>query len=108
MEIERQILLVSDELILIFIGLLVCMLGYLIWFKQKIALIAGYKEKYIKDKKGLSQFMGKWLFTIGITTMLIPLGIRVIDYYVWWLYTFIILVAAIRIYFRTPYYYKKK
>ena len=108
LDIERQLFLAGDEIILIFTGVLVCFLGYLIWIKQKLGLLAGYKERFIKDKKGLSSFMGKWLFTIGIITILIPLGVRAFNQYIWWLYASIILIAALRIYIKMPYYLDKK
>lgn len=107
METEGQLLLASDELILIFTGFSVCILGYLIWFKQKISIIAGKKARNIRDKKGLCGFIGKWLFGIGSITMLLPLGIRLLDQYVLWFYTFFILLTALRIYFKIPYYFRK-
>ena len=101
-------MITEDEIVLIFTGLLVCLLGYFIWVKQKLVLLAGCKEKFIKDKKGLSNFMGKWLFAIGIITVLLPLGIRNFGQQILWLYALIILITAIRIYSKMPYYMRKE
>ena len=107
MDFERPIVLAGDEVILIFTGVLVCLLGYFIWVKQKLVLLAGYKERFIKHKKALSGFMGKWLFAIGVITALIPLGVRIFSQQILWLYAAVILVAAIRIYTKMPYYFRK-
>ena len=108
LDIERPIVLTGDEVILIFTGVLVCLLGYFIWVKQKLILLAGYKERFIKNKKALSGFMGKWLFAIGVITAIIPLGVRMFGQQVLWLYAIVILAVAIRIYIKVPYYFRKE
>ena len=107
MDIERQIVLAGDDIILIFMGLLVCLLGYLVWVKQNLTLLAGKKEKFIKDKKGLSGFMGKWLVAIGVITMLMPICMIIFGQHIVGIYAAIILTIAVRIYTRMPYYLRK-
>jgi len=106
LDIERQILLTGDDVIFIFTGLLVCLLGYLVWVKQKLVLLAGYKEKFIKNKKGLSGFMGKWLVAVGVITTLMPLWTRIFNQQALWLYAAIIFLVAIHIYFKMPEYFR--
>ena len=105
MDIERFVL-AGDDVIFIFTGLLVCLLGYLVWVKQKLVLLAGYKERFIKNKKALSGFMGKWLVAVGVITILMPLWTRIFGQHILWLYTAIILIVAIRIYIKMPYYFR--
>ena len=108
MDIERQIMLTGNEVVQIFTGVLVCLLGYFIWVKQKLVLLAGYKERFIKEKKELCGFLGKWLFAAGVLTVLLPLGVRIFSQQILWLYAAIILITAIRIYVKIPYYMLEK
>jgi hypothetical protein len=41
-------------------------LGYLIRFKRRVDLIAGYREGNIKDRQGLSTLVGNALLLLGI------------------------------------------
>ena len=94
-------------MILIFIGLLVCLLGYLVWIKQNLVLIAGKKEKFIKDKKGLSGFLGKWLVVIGLITTIMPVCMIIFGQHIVGIYAAIILTVAVRIYIKIPHYLRK-
>lgn len=107
LDIERPIVLAGDDMILIFIGLLVCLLGYLVWIKQNLVLIAGKKEKFIKDKKGLSGFLGKWLVVIGLITTIMPVCMIIFGQHIVGIYAAIILTVAVRIYIKIPHYLRK-
>ena len=47
-------------------SLLIIYLAYLIKYKKKVELIAGYDEKSIKDKDGLANWIGGTLLKTGI------------------------------------------
>ena len=102
LDIVNQFVLSGNDVILIFTGLLVCLLGYLVWIKQKLVLLAGHKEKFIKNKKELSGFMGKWLVALGVITTLMPLWTRIFGQHILWLYAAIIVLVAVRIYIKMP------
>jgi hypothetical protein len=59
----------SSVLILImleFFMVLFLALGYLIRFRGRIDLVAGYKEGRVRDAKGLSRVIGNSLLILGI------------------------------------------
>jgi len=107
MDIERQLLLALDEGIIIAFGILACVLGYLYWFCQRIPLIGLSVEKSLKDKKAFGAFLGKWLLTIGLLTILFPFALKLVGKELWWIYAVIVLAAILRILQRCPGFYKK-
>jgi hypothetical protein len=53
-------------IILEFFMLLFLVLGYLIRFRNRIDLVAGYREGRIRDEKGLSRVVGTSLLVLGV------------------------------------------
>lgn len=52
-------------------GLMFIFIGYLIWGRKHLSLIAGYDEKKIKDKNGLAKFEGFNSILMGVLIILI-------------------------------------
>lgn len=48
------------------VGILVMIIGLIIWKKEKIGLIHSYHYKNVKDIKGYTAAMGKATLTIGV------------------------------------------
>jgi hypothetical protein len=59
------ILIILEFFMVIFIAL-----GYLIRFRKRVDLIAGYREGRIRDPTGLSTFIGNSLLLLGILALL--------------------------------------
>jgi hypothetical protein len=53
-------------IILEFFMVLFLVLGYLIRFRGRIDLVAGYKEGRVRDEKGLSRVVGNSLLVLGV------------------------------------------
>jgi len=64
-------------IILEFFMLLFLVLGYLIRFRNRIDLVAGYREGRIRDEKGLSRVVGNSLLVLGVLAAAI-LGLVII------------------------------
>lgn len=55
------------------VGLVLILVGYLIWFKKMLFLIAGYNESTFEgDKEKLAKATGIVCMIIGIVTILFP------------------------------------
>ena len=69
----------SDGLIITsIVGLICIVLGYLIWYKKMLFLIAGYNEATFEgDKEKLAKGTGIVLIISGIVTILLP-------YFLYW------------------------
>ncbi len=57
-----------DLLLNVLLGSIICILGLLIWLKQKITLIHKYHYKNVKekDKKAYTRLMGIAMFLMGL------------------------------------------
>ncbi|ACL17692.1 hypothetical protein Mpal_2412 [Methanosphaerula palustris E1-9c] len=55
------LLLFTEILMIFFLGI-----GYLIRFKGKVTLVAGYDPKRVRDSTGLSTWIGNSLLLIGV------------------------------------------
>jgi hypothetical protein len=53
-----------------FFALLIIFSGYLIKYKKKVNIIAGYDEQTCKDKDGLANWVGGTLIAMGILCFL--------------------------------------
>jgi uncharacterized membrane protein len=60
------------RIMFLLVGLICLALGFLIWFKEKATLIAGYDESKVKDKKGLRRWIGGWTIILGIFIVVYP------------------------------------
>lgn len=59
------------------ISLFICYIGYLIWKKKKLHLIAGYDENsFYGNHEKLAKTVGIFSFFIGIKTFLLPFGVH--------------------------------
>lgn len=63
-------------LITAFSGLFVGLLGYMIKYKDKTELIAGFKEEKFSDVEGLKDFVGFYMFVVAGLTI----SVGVADY----------------------------
>lgn len=55
------LLLFSEFMMVFFLGV-----GYLIRFRGKVSLVAGYDPKKVRDSKGLSTWIGNNLLLLGV------------------------------------------
>ena len=53
-------------------GIICLVLSFLIGYKEKATLIAGYDPLKVKDKKRLCRWIGGWLAIAGLFTMCYP------------------------------------
>ncbi len=60
------------RIMFLLVGLICLVLSFLIWFKEKATLIAGYDPSKVKDKKGLCRWIGGWTGILGIFVVLYP------------------------------------
>ena len=51
--------------IVIFAGLPLLVLGYLIKYRKRVSLIAGYDPARVRDPEGLARWFGSWTLTLG-------------------------------------------
>jgi UDP-N-acetylmuramyl pentapeptide phosphotransferase/UDP-N-acetylglucosamine-1-phosphate transferase len=67
----------KDTLILTLIlaacGLLFMFLGYLVRYKKKLNIIAGYDESRVHDKNGLANWAGAAIIILGATYLILSL-----------------------------------
>lgn len=47
--------------------------SFLVWKKKKMIFVIGHQEGAIEDKEKLARFMGLFLLSIGVFTLLSPL-----------------------------------
>jgi hypothetical protein len=60
----------------IIIGLIIILLGYLIWFKKMLFLIAGFRpDTFYGDESKYAKRMGLLAILMGILTVLLPFSI---------------------------------
>ena len=57
-------------------GLFIGLLGYLIRYRDKPELIAGFKEEKFTDVEGLKDFVGLYMFAVAVLTV----AVGVADY----------------------------
>ncbi|RFB10203.1 DUF3784 domain-containing protein [Bacillus sp. HNG] len=63
-----------------FAGLLCILLGFLIWKKKQLSLIAGYNEETYKgDKEKLAKVVGLFTIIVGLLTILLPFGLEFVS-----------------------------
>ncbi|XMB85372.1 DUF3784 domain-containing protein [Mycoplasmatota bacterium WC44] len=53
-------------IIVVFVGVLLLVGGWLIWIKEKNSLIHSYHQENVKDTKGYSRSMGRLIFFLGV------------------------------------------
>ncbi|MFT4414578.1 DUF3784 domain-containing protein [Fredinandcohnia humi] len=61
-------------------GLVCILLGYLIWVKKQLTLIAGYSQDTFKgDKEKLAKAVGLFTIIVGMLTILLPFALEFIS-----------------------------
>ncbi|NNU94075.1 DUF3784 domain-containing protein [Geobacillus sp. NFOSA3] len=91
--------------ICIITGLLFILVGWLIWKKKKLKLIAGYDEKQYKgDKNKLARVMGIYSITLGVIIIIFPFLMEYLGDWSSWILigiiVFLTLFTLIRVYFK--------
>lgn len=76
-------------------GILMVIMGYLIWVKKMLFLIAGYHPDTVKDEAGLATFIGVYLILLGAVTILVPFLHLAFGGLIFETYGILILVSAI-------------
>lgn len=78
------------------VGLLCVFMGFLVWKKKMLSLIAGYNEETFKgDKEKLAKAVGVFTIMIGVLTILLPFGLEFISEWIGLLYGAITVVGSI-------------
>jgi hypothetical protein len=78
------------------VGLLCIFMGFLVWKKKMLSLIAGYNEETFKgDKEKLAKAVGVFTIMIGVLTILLPFGLEFISEWIGLLYGAITVVGSI-------------
>ena len=60
-------------------GIVFCLLGYLIWKKQKITLLHDYHYDKVSDKEAFCALSGKGVLTIGVSLLITAIIIGITD-----------------------------
>jgi Domain of unknown function (DUF3784) len=78
------------------VSLLMILLGYLIWAKKKLFLIAGYDEEtFVGDKEKLVKAMGMFSIFIGILTFILPFTLEYIGSFTGYIFAIVIVLGTI-------------
>lgn len=78
------------------VGLLCIFMGFLIWKKNQLTLIAGYKEETYKgDKEKLAKVVGLFTILVGLLTILLPFGLEFVSELIGLLFGAIIVIGSI-------------
>ncbi|MEH7223383.1 DUF3784 domain-containing protein [Bacillus sp. JJ1566] len=88
--------MLAGFIVCFFVGLLCIFMGFLIWRKKQLSLIAGYKEETFKgDKEKLAKVVGLFTIFVGLLTMLLPFGLEFVSEIFGLLFGAIIVIASI-------------
>jgi len=73
--------MITALIIVGFTGIIFCLLGYLIWKKQKITLLHDYHYDKVstEDKEAFCALAGKGVLTIGVSLLMTAVIIRITD-----------------------------
>lgn len=76
-------------------SLLMILLGYLIWAKKKLFLIAGYDEETFEgDKEKLAKAMGMFSIFVGILVFIFPFTLEYIGSFTGYIFAIIIVLGT--------------
>ncbi|GMN98896.1 DUF3784 domain-containing protein [Parageobacillus thermoglucosidasius] len=76
-------------------SLLMILLGYLIWAKKKLFLIAGYDEEtFVGDKEKLAKAMGMFSIFVGILIFIFPFTLEYIGSFTGYIFAIIIVLGT--------------
>ncbi|MBY0595320.1 DUF3784 domain-containing protein [Bacillus bingmayongensis] len=71
--------MIGGFIICFLVGMLILILGYQIHIKKRLFLLAGYQEEtFVGDKEKLAKISGVFCYVIGITSALLPFGLKAI------------------------------
>jgi len=77
-------------------GLLCIFMGFFVWKKKMLSLIAGYNEETFKgDKEKLAKAVGRFTIIIGVFTILLPFGLEFISEWIGLLFGAITVIGSI-------------
>ncbi|MFS0820677.1 DUF3784 domain-containing protein [Bacillus sp. 1P02SD] len=72
--------MLAGFIICFLVGLFCIFMGYLIWKKKQLSLIAGYNEETYKgDKEKLAKVVGLFTIFVGLLTILLPFGLEFVS-----------------------------
>ncbi|MEH7385909.1 DUF3784 domain-containing protein [Bacillus sp. JJ1521] len=72
--------MLAGFIVCFFVGLLCIFMGFLIWKKKHLSLIAGYNEETYKgDKEKLAKVVGVFTIIVGLLTMVLPFGLEFVS-----------------------------
>ena len=88
----------GEGFLMVVIGLLVALMGYLIKYRGWLFLIAGYgkrAEEEVGDKKTLARHVGGFTLAAGLFTAAMPFLVGFLGEGVWWIFTLLIVGGAV-------------
>jgi uncharacterized iron-regulated membrane protein len=78
------------------VSLFMILMGYLIWAKKKLFLIAGYNEEtFVGNKEKLAKTMGIFSISIGILSFILPFALEYIGSFTGFIFAIIIVLGTI-------------
>ncbi|MEW6458854.1 MAG: hypothetical protein AB1441_07295 [Bacillota bacterium] len=95
------------DVVLLGLGLVLISMGNAVMFADRLARSFGAKLKGVADPRGLSMFIGLWVFGLGVLTALFPVGVRVVGVYYGWALAALAVIGILRVYTGYPRYLKK-
>lgn len=86
------------DVALLGLGLILISTGNVVMFADRLARSFGVEFKGVADPRGLSMFLGLWVFGLGVLTVLFPVGVRVIGVYYGWVLAVLAAIGVLRVY----------
>jgi uncharacterized protein DUF3784 len=62
--------ILAPVVVLLFAGLPLLVLGYLIRYRKRLGLIAGYDPARVRDPEGLARWFGSWVLALGALSVI--------------------------------------
>ncbi|MEH7235214.1 DUF3784 domain-containing protein [Bacillus sp. JJ1562] len=88
--------MLAGFIVCFFVGLFCIFMGFLVWKKKHLSLIAGYNgETYKGDKEKLAKVVGIFTIIIGLLTILLPFGLEFVSGFIGLLFGAIIVIGSI-------------
>lgn len=85
------------DVVLLGLGLVLISVGNLVIFAYPAVRSLGIELKGVADPRGLSTFVGLWVFGLGLAAALFPVGVRVAGFYYGWALAALAVLGVLRV-----------
>lgn len=85
------------DVVLLGLGLVLISAGSLVIFAYPVVRSLGTELKVVADLRGLSLFVGLWVFGLGLAAALFPVGVRVAGFYYGWALAALAVLGVFRV-----------